>query len=170
MTSKPHWAKALLGVVALALAGVAAADDNDKREISSYVMTEAGLARFKQATSNLSAVPGACARTDDLEDDDDDDSASQSLDQMVAKLDAVPGAKAAIQSAGMTTREYVVFMWSLMQTGMSAWAQDQGGKLPPGVSQANVDFYRKHEAEMKSIGDNDPCDDDSDDDDEEDDA
>ena len=80
---------------------------------------------------------------------------------MVAKLNAVPGAQAAIQSAGMTTREYVVFMWSIMQSGMSAWAQDQSGKLPPGVSQANVDFYKKHEADMAAIGENDPCDDDS---------
>jgi hypothetical protein len=40
----------------------------------------------------------------------------------------------------------------------------------PGVSQANVDFYKKHEAEMKSIGDNDPCDDDTDADDEGDDS
>ena len=168
MTSRRHLAKLLLVVAALALPGIAAANENDKREISNYVLTEAGLAKFKQATDKLSAVPGACAKADD--DDDDDDSSSQSLDQMVAKLDAVPGAQAAIRSAGMTTREYVVFMWSIMQTGMSAWAQDQGGKLPQGVSQANVDFYRKHEAAMAAIGENDPCDDDFQDDDEEDDA
>lgn len=155
MTSRHQWAKALLVVVALGLPGVAAAIENDKREISNYVLTEAGLARFKQATDKLSAVPGACAKADD-----DEDSSSQSLDQVVAKLDAIPGAQAAILSAGMTTREYVVFMWSIMQTGMSAWAQDEGGKLPPGVSQANVDFYRKHEADMAAIGENDPCDDD----------
>ena len=158
MTSRRHLAKLLLVAAALALPGVATADDDDSREISNYVLTEAGLGKFKQATEKLSAVPGACAKADD---DDDDDSSSQSLDQMVAKLDAVPGAQPAIQSAGMTTREYVVFMWSIMQTGMSAWAQDQGGKLPPGVSQANVDFYKKHEADMKAIGENDPCDDDS---------
>ncbi len=57
----------------------------------------------------------------------------------------------------MTTREYVVFMWSMMQSGMSAWALQQSGKLPPGVSQANVDFYNKHEAQMRAIGENDPC-------------
>ena len=155
MTSRLRLAKLLLVVAALALPGVAAANENDKREISSYVLTEGGLAKFKQATDKLSAVPGACAKADD-----DEDNSSQSLDQVVAKLDAVPGAEAAIQSAGMTTREYVVFMWSIVQTGMSAWAQDEGGKLPPGVSQANVDFYRKHEADMAAIGENDPCDDD----------
>jgi hypothetical protein len=164
MISRRHLAKLILVVAAVALPGVAPADENDKREISNYVLTEAGLAKFKQATDKLSAVPGACAKADD----DDDDSSSQSLDQMVAKLNAVPGAQAAIQSAGMTTREYVVFMWSILQTGMSAWAQDQGGKLPPGVSQANVDFYKKHEAAMAAIGENDPCDDDSGDEEEDD--
>ena len=74
-----------------------------------------------------------------------------------------PGAQAAIQSAGMTSREYVVFMFSMMQNGMAAWALSQpGGKLPPGVSQANVDFFRKHEAAMAAVTENDPCKDDND--------
>lgn len=154
MTPTFHGAKAIIvaATIGLAIPGIAAANENDKREISSYALSEAGLAKFTQATQKLSAVAGACAA-----EDDDDDSDTQSLDQMVAKLDAVPGAQAAIQSAGMTTREYVVFMWSMMQSGMSAWAQSQGGKLPPGVSQANVDFYKGHEAEMKALGENDPC-------------
>lgn len=157
MTSRRHLAKLLLVVAALALPGVAAANENDKREISNYVLTEAGLAKFKQATDKLSAVPGACAKADD-----DEDNSSQSLDQVVAKLDAVPGAEAAIQSAGMTTREYVVFMWSILHNGMASWAVSQpGGKLPPGTQQSNVDFYKKNEAKMAAIGQNDPCDDDS---------
>jgi hypothetical protein len=71
---------------------------------------------------------------------------------MVARIDAVPGARDAIGSAGMTTREYVVFSWSLLQNGLAAWAISQpGGKLPPGVSKANVDFYKKHEAELQRL-------------------
>src|SRR5688572_21423839 len=155
MTLRIHAAKAMVVAAAIGLAvpGFAVANENDKREISSYVLSEAGLAKFTQATQKLSGVAGACA------EQDDDDSDSQSLDQMVAKLNAVPGAQAAIQSAGLTTREYVVFMWSMLQNGMAVWAASQpGGKLPPGTSQANVDFYKKHEAELKAIGENDPCD------------
>ena len=138
--------------IGLAMPGMAVAED-DKREISSYVLTESGLAKFTQATQNLAAVPGACA-----EEDDDDDSDAQSIDQMVAKLNAKPGAQAAIQSAGMTSREYVVFMFSMLQSGMSAWALKQpGGKLPPGVSQANVDFYNTHETAMAKIGKDESC-------------
>jgi hypothetical protein len=81
---------------------------------------------------------------------------------MVAKLNAVPGAQSAIQSAGMTTREYVVFMWSMLHNGMAAWAVSQpGGKLPPGTLQSNIDFYKSHEAQFAAIGASDPCDEDS---------
>ena len=52
-------------------------------------------------------------------------------------------------------------MFSMMQTACRRGRSSQGGKLPPGVSQANVDFYKKHEADMAAIGENDPCDDDS---------
>jgi hypothetical protein len=147
---------AVAATIALAAPGVAAANDKDSREVAAYVLTEAGLAKFTKATQNLAAVPGACAK------EDDDGSNSQSIDQMVAKMDAVPGARAAIQSAGMTTREYVVFMWSTLHNGMASWAASQpGGKLPPGTLQSNVDFVRKHEAEMSGLGENDPCDEES---------
>ncbi len=139
---------------------LAIAQDRDAQEVSRYVLTESGLAKFAQATRNIAAVPGACERE---EDDDSDD--LKSIDQMVAKLNSVPGIQAAIQSAGMTSREYVVFMFSMMQNGMAAWAVSQpGGKLPPGISQANVDFYKKHETAMAQIGEGDPCGDDVDDD------
>jgi hypothetical protein len=148
-------ATSLVAVITLAMGvpGIAAAAGADKAEISRYVLTETGLAKFTQASHRLAAVPGACAR----EDDDSDDSGAASIDEMVAKLNAVPGAQSAIQSAGMTTREYIVFMWSMMQSGMSAWAVKQNGKLPPGVAQANVDFYNKHEAAMAALSESDPC-------------
>lgn len=137
--------------------GPAIAQDSDAQEVSRYVLSESGLAKFAKASQNLAAIPGAC------EDEDDDDSNGQeSIDQMVAKINAKPGAQAAIQSAGMTSREYVVFMFSMLQSGMSAWALKQpGGKLPPGVSQANVDFFNKHETAMAQIGKGNACGDDS---------
>jgi hypothetical protein len=46
----------------------------------------------------------------------------------------------------------------MMQNGMAAWALKQpGGKLPPGVSQANVDFYNKHETAMAELGKEKTC-------------
>jgi len=134
----------------------ASAQDADSQEVMRYTLTEAGLAKFTQAARNIAGVPGACAQ----EEDDSED--LKSIDQMVAKMNSVPGVQAAVQSAGMTAREYVVFMFSMMQNGLAAWAVSQpGGKLPPGVSQANVDFYKKHEAKMAALGKEDACGEDS---------
>lgn len=150
-----------VAAVVLMSVGVTAAvaQDRDAQEVSRYVLTESGLAKFAQATRNISAVPGACEQKEDDADD------LKSIDQMVAKLNSVPGIQAAIQSAGFTSREYVVFMFSMMQSGMATWAVGQpGGKLPPGISQANVDFFKQNQTAMAAIGEGDPCGDDADDD------
>jgi hypothetical protein len=127
--------------------GLAQPQDADAREVLRYTLTEAGLAKYSQATRQLAALPdrerAAC---------DEDDTDAGSLDEMAARLDGVPGASAAIRSAGMTSREYVLFSMSLLQNGMAAWAASQpGGALPPGVSRANVDFLKKHDAELKQL-------------------
>ncbi len=141
---------ALLAASAIWIPPAAVAEDADTREVQAYVLTEAALAKYVQATRNLAAkahgVPGDC------DDDSESQSQSQSISQTVAKMNAVPGVRAAIQNAGMTTREYIVFSWSVLQNGMIAWALDQpGGKLPPGASMANVNFYRKHAAEIQRL-------------------
>ena len=156
MTAAHRLAATLFGALAIALCGAATAvaQDRDAQEVGRYVLTESGLAKFTQATRNIAGVPGACERQDDEDDSDD----LKSIDQMVAKMNSVPGVQGAIQSAGLTTREYVVFMFSMMQNGLAAWAVSQpGGKLPPGISQANVDFFKKHETAMAQIGQGDPC-------------
>ena len=120
--------------------------DKDAREISAYTLSEAALAKYTQASANLGdlskEVAGNC----------DDSESPASLDASAARINANPKAKAAIQSAGMTAREYLVFSFSLFQSGMAAWALSQpGGTLPPGVSKANVDFYRSHEQALKKL-------------------
>lgn len=136
---------AVLLAPALALSQPAA--DRDSREINAYVLTEAALAKYTQAMKKLNAGPKAAgAACADSEDDN-------SIDAQAARLDAVPAARAALKSAGISTREYVVFGWSVFQAGMASWALAQpGGKLPPGVSMANVNFYRAHEAAIQALG------------------
>jgi hypothetical protein len=147
INSLKHALLATCAAVALA-PPLAIAQDRDSQEIASYALTEAGLAKYTQATKNMAAL-AAGAQPDCSEEDD---SNGQSIDQTVAKFNAVPGAKAAIQSAGMTTREYVVFTFSLFHNGLAAWALTQpGGKLPSGTSKANVDFYNNHAAQLQGL-------------------
>jgi hypothetical protein len=141
----------LVLVIASLLAAAAfaqGAPDRDTREVNAYVLTEAALAKYSQATRNLGALAKQLSRNCD-----DNDESPSSIDQSVARIDAIAGAKAAIRSAGMATREYIVFGMSVFQAGLSAWALAQpGGKLPAGVSKANVDFYRTHEKAINALG------------------
>lgn len=141
----------LTAACALVLAPVVviaqASSNRDAREISAYVLSEAGLAKYSRASANLGELSKQVASQCD------DSEGPGSLDQSVARINAIPGAQTAIQSAGMTTREYLVFTFSLFQSGMAAWALNQpGGTLPPGVSRANVDFYRSHEQALQKLG------------------
>lgn len=144
--------RALPAVMSLALmlpAPSQAQADRDTQEINGYVLTDAGLARYKKAMQAL----GTLSKTMSGDCKDSDDDVAQSIDQIVAKINSVAGAKAAIQSAGMTTREYMVFSMSIFQTGLASWGLSQpGGKLPTGVSMANVNFYRKNESALASLG------------------
>jgi len=146
--------RTMLAVTTLALAfpGSALAQvSRDTQEVNSYVLTDAGVAKFAKASEALKRMKDRMPSDCD-DNDDSDDSDAKNIDEMVAKMNSVPGAKAAIASAGMTTREYFVFMMSLFQTGMASWALAQpGGKLPPGMSMANVNFYRKNEAAMSRM-------------------
>jgi hypothetical protein len=140
--------RSILIALMLVLPALAAAQDSDTQEINRYVLTDAGLAKYTQATQKLSALGAA-----GCEAEGGDDSDTGSLSAAVANIDANPAAKAAIQSAGMTSREFIVFGMSMLQAGLAAWGLDQpGGKLPPGVSMANVTFFRNHAAEMERLG------------------
>ncbi|MGH8264670.1 MAG: hypothetical protein ACRET4_14420 [Steroidobacteraceae bacterium] len=138
-------------VLAMLLAATAAlAQDfsaQDSIEIGNYVLTEAALAKYTQAVKNLGALSHAMLAACKADDSD----GASSLNDAAKRLDAVPGVKPAIQSAGLTTREYLLFSFSVFQNGMTAWAMGQGAKLPPNTSMANVTFYRAHEAALKSL-------------------
>lgn len=141
---------ALFALAATVPAG--AAGDGGAKEISAYRLTDAGLARYANATRRLDeAVRSSPALCEERASEDGED--SQTLDQVAAKIDANPAMRQAVQAAGMTSRDYALFSFALLQAGMAAWALDQpGGKLTPGVSMDNVNFYRRNKATLEKIG------------------
>jgi hypothetical protein len=147
----------MLLMLALVLPGVSFAQDKDSQEVSRYVLTDAGLSKYAKAVEGLRGLAGQLSSCDE--------EGASSIAEQAAAIDRVPAAKAAIQSAGLATREFVVFSFALLQTGMAAWAVEQpGGKLPPGFSQANVDFYKANKARIEKVPAlEDGCDDSSDD-------
>ena len=136
-----------LALLAPVMGGAQNLTDRDSTEVAGYVLTEAVLAKYAQAVRKLQPVMGQ------LPQECDGDEGPKSLNDVAAHMDGVPQVKSALKTAGLTSREYLLFSWSVFQNGMAAWALDQpGGKLPPGVRMANVNFYRAHEAELKKLG------------------
>lgn len=139
----------LLCAAALAfatLAGAETPEDADLAEIRAVTLTEASFAKYVEATRNLAAAHFEnCAA-----DDDDADAGNASVTTMAAKLDSVPAAKAAVQAAGLTSRQYVVYSLALMENGFAAYTP-AGSKLPAGINPANVAFMRSHSAEMDQL-------------------
>jgi hypothetical protein len=136
-----------LTLLAPAVAGAQNFSDRDTNEFAGYVLTDAGLAKYTQAVRKLQPLK------EQLAQDCDHDEGPQSLNAVAAQMDEVPGVKSALKAAGMTSREYLLFSFSVFQNGMAAWAlQQPGGTLPPGIKMANMKFYRAHEAELTKLG------------------
>jgi hypothetical protein len=115
----------------------------DQREVRAYAFTEATLAQYVDATQRLSAIPLDC---------DAEEPAVRSLTEAAGKIDAVPGARAAVEAAGLTSREYVVFAFALIENAFAAYELEQpGGKLPAGISMSNIEFLRKHSAVIERL-------------------
>ena len=117
--------------------------DADTREVRAYTLTETALGKYVEATRKLSSIPLDCSA---------EAPGVGSLTDAAARIDAVPGAKAVVRSAGLTSREYVVFAFSLIENAYASYALDQpGGKLPPGVSMSNVEFLRSHAGVIEQL-------------------
>jgi hypothetical protein len=115
----------------------------DTREVRSYALTETALGRYVEATRKLSAIPLDCSA---------EEPGISNLTEAAARIDAMPGGKAALQSAGLTSREYVVFAFSLIENAYASYALEQpGGKLPPGVSITNVEFLRRNSGVIEQL-------------------
>ena len=136
-----------LSLLVPVLGGAQQSPDRDTKEIADYVLTDAGLAKYRQAVAKLQPLAGQ------LPQDCDQEERTRSLNELAAQMDGVPQVNSALKGAGMTSREYLLFSFSVFQNGMAAWAlQQPGGTLPPGINMANVKFYRAQEAELTRLG------------------
>jgi len=140
-------------IAVLAFTRAAALPAADTSEVRAYTLTEADIAKLALATKALrEANFGTCIT--DTDSDDDAEQGAYTLALAAARIDAEPTARAALQSAGMTSRELVVVVNAIVQDRMAAYmAQMQGGKVPPGFNPANVAFVSQHWPEIQRLED-----------------
>jgi hypothetical protein len=153
----------VLAVAGLSLAAVAAdassaAAQPEKLftdEVSNYRLTSAGLQKFLTATRALHELEDAdlevAEQFENLDEDDVD------LGRIAAAFDSEPMVKNAINGAGLTSREYVTFMFSMIQTMFTAAMLEMGGEnalaqMENSVLKQNVQFFREHREEFEAMG------------------
>ncbi len=97
------------------------------------------------------------AQADALEEEIDRASGATNaatIDEMAARINAIPQASAALAKAGLTAREFSKCTMALFQAAMIK-GLSQGkvdlSKLPPGVNPANITFVEEHEQELLQL-------------------
>ena len=142
-------------IMALALpAAVAQAQsDADLKAVSGTTLTMPKYKQYLDATVNLADV---AAKNPGLAEGLKGSSEKSIADQVKA-LESNPQVRASITSTGLSTRDYVLTQWALVQTGM-AYAMTKGSPASQeevikkgGVSRANLDFYAQNEAEITRL-------------------
>jgi hypothetical protein len=144
-----------LAVMALSLPAAAEAQqsDADLKAVSATTLTMPKYKQYLDATVNLANV---AAKNPGLAEGMKD-GGEKSIDEQVEALESNPQVKAAVTSTGLSTRDYVLTQWALLQAGM-AYAMSKGSGASQedmmkkaGVSKANMDFYAQNGAEINKL-------------------
>ena len=145
-----------LAVMALSLPAAAPAQqsDADLKAVSATALTMPKYKQYLDATVNLANV---AAKNPGLAKGIRDGGEEKSVDEQVRMFESNPQVKAAVTSTGLSTRDYVLTQWALLQTGMAYAMTKQAGASQEdmikqaGVSKANMDFYAQNEAEINKL-------------------
>jgi hypothetical protein len=163
-TTTPHRiarsANRLLAVAVAALAAAAGqsvpahaqggAPFGDDPEVAGYRMTQDDLRGFVRATENLKALENR--ETFDLTEHlTRSDTGALGVDGMAAALESEPRVRAAIEDAGMSPRQYVVFMFALVRAVVGAALAGVVGEealadMPDTTLKHNIRFFLDNEA------------------------
>jgi hypothetical protein len=144
-----------LAVMALSFPAAAEAQqsDADLKAVSATTLT---MPRYKQYLDATVSLANVAAKNPGLAEGMKD-GGEKSIDEQVKALESNPQVKAAVTSTGLSTRDYVLTQWALLQTGM-AYAMTKGTGASQddmikkaGVSKANMDFYVQNEAEINKL-------------------
>ena len=81
-----------------------------------------------------------------------------SIDVMVSQIDDHPQARTAIESAGLSTKKYVLTMYCFQQSAQALFLKDSSNEKHhiPGASKENVAFVRKNLKEINRLFSQDP--------------
>jgi hypothetical protein len=127
----------------------------DDPALANYRLTSANLTKFIAATQALQGLEGEDFEIEDQLDLENPENIN--LANIAAAFNREPRIRDAIGGAGMSTQDYVTFMFSMMQAMFASIAVQMGGEealddMPSGVLKDNVRFFMAHQEEFAALG------------------
>jgi hypothetical protein len=158
----------LVAVAGLSLAAAAAdapaAAAQQMPQAVQQMFSDPALANYRLTTANLNKFLAATRALQAMEDEDfdlDDPFKGQnpeniSISRIATAFDSEPRIKRAINGAGMTSRDYVTFLFSTMQAMFGSVMVQMGGDqaladMPAGVLKQNIQFFMAHQEEFEAL-------------------
>jgi hypothetical protein len=132
------------------------ATDADEREVATFRLSMDNLNKFGNASAALMKMTQS---DPSLRKQMEEEQKGKNLQEETAALERHPAVVAAIRSAGLAPREYIVMTASIISTAMVVGMKKQGmiKELPPIVSAENAAFvdqnYEKISAMLKKMQD-----------------
>jgi hypothetical protein len=153
MTISPKF----LLIAALSISGAGAAPqksrgaiDADEREVTAFRLSMDNLIKFGNATSALMKITH-----DDpsLRKQMEEEQQGKNLQEETAALERHPTAVAAIRSAGLTPREYLVMTATIVSTTMAVGMKKEGmiKEFPAIVSAENAAFVNQNYEKISAL-------------------
>ena len=122
--------------------------------LASYRLTSANLTKFLAATQALHALEGEDFDMEERFDSENPENIS--IPRIAEAFESEPRIKSAINGAGMSTRDYVTFLFSTMQAMFGSVMVQMGGEqalaeMPAGVLKQNIEFFMAHQEEFEAL-------------------
>ncbi|HEX2081592.1 MAG TPA: hypothetical protein VHG08_28065 [Longimicrobium sp.] len=124
--------------------------------ITSYRLTSATLDKFVNATNALKELEDEDIDIEDRIDMDDPENLD--LNEIAAAFDSEPRIKSAINGAGLSSREYVTFLFAMIQAMFGSVMVQMGGEqalndMPAGVMKDNIQFFLANQEAFEALDD-----------------
>ena len=122
--------------------------------LASYRLTNANLDKFLAATQALQTMEG---EDFDLEEQfDTDNPETMTLTRIASAFESEGRIKDAINGAGMSTRDYVTFLFSTLQAMFGSLMVQMGGDqaladMPAGVLKQNIQFFMENQQAFEAL-------------------
>jgi hypothetical protein len=130
-------------------AGLASAAPITDQELQNFRLTEDRLRAWHRV--QLAAAQQPDLRLQDDGDGDEDVMNGAAATRLLHSIGEQPQIASTIRGAGMEPREFVIVTFALAHAVVGHAVTLAGQPVPPGTNPDNVEFVRRHEAEMRRM-------------------